>query len=61
MRKTACCPAIHGPGIGGFGDCRAPDARAAGRGKAYFWIAAGPSWYEVDRINSLVKHKHRDN
>jgi GH15 family glucan-1,4-alpha-glucosidase len=27
-------------------------------GKAYFWIAAGPSWYEVERLNSLVKHKH---
>lgn len=28
------------------------------REKAYFWIAAGPSWYEVNRLNSLVRHKH---
>ncbi len=28
------------------------------RGKAYFWIAAGSTWYEVERLNSLLKHKH---
>jgi GH15 family glucan-1,4-alpha-glucosidase len=27
-------------------------------GHAYFWIAAGSSWLEVERLNSLVKHKH---
>jgi len=28
------------------------------RGKAYFWIAAGSNWQDVERLNSLVKHKH---
>lgn len=27
-------------------------------GRAYFWIAAGNNWFEVERLNSLVKHKH---
>jgi GH15 family glucan-1,4-alpha-glucosidase len=28
------------------------------QGKAYFWIAAGSNWQDVERLNSLVKHKH---
>jgi glucoamylase len=28
------------------------------QGKAYFWIAAGNSWQDVERLNSLVKYKH---
>ncbi|HBD06999.1 MAG TPA: glycoside hydrolase family 15, partial [Syntrophobacteraceae bacterium] len=28
------------------------------QGKAYFWIAAGSSWLEVERLNSLVRYKH---
>ena len=28
------------------------------RGEAYFWIAAGSSWYDLERLNSLAKHKH---
>jgi GH15 family glucan-1,4-alpha-glucosidase len=29
-----------------------------GRGEAHFWVAAGSSWYEVERLNSLVRYKH---
>ncbi|MDY0040839.1 MAG: glycoside hydrolase family 15 protein [Desulforhabdus sp.] len=28
------------------------------RGRAFFWVAVGSSWKEVDRLNALVKHKH---
>lgn len=25
---------------------------------AYFWIAVGSNWFDVERLNSVVKHKH---
>jgi glucoamylase len=31
---------------------------AKSQAKAFFWIAAGLSWYDVQRLDSLVKYKH---
>jgi len=31
---------------------------AESRAQAFFWIAAGFSWYDVQRLDSLVKYKH---
>jgi GH15 family glucan-1,4-alpha-glucosidase len=31
---------------------------AESQGTAFFWIAAGFSWYDVQRLDSLVKYKH---
>ncbi len=38
--------------------CVSLSLKAKSRAKAFFWIAAGLSWYDVQRLDSLVKYKH---
>jgi len=33
------------------------DIKALSRGQAFYWLAAGKTWAEVRRLDSLVKHK----
>ena len=38
--------------------CVSLNLEAKSQAKAFFWIAAGLSWYDVQRLDGLVKYKH---
>jgi glucoamylase len=38
--------------------CVSLNLEAKSQDKAFFWIAAGLSWYDVQRLDGLVKYKH---